>query len=76
MCSSDLTFSYQQLDDVGTRNGLFGLDTISGRADLLDAEELITGDRYIFLRDAYLQQREYFSTGEIEDDFGDEDFDW
>lgn len=70
------TFSYQQLDDVPTRNSLRVMDTVSGRADLLDAGELITGDRYIFVRDAYLQQREFFTTGEIQDDFGEEEFDW
>ncbi len=68
--------SYQQLEDVQTRNGLTALDTVSSRADLLEAGELISGDRYIFLRDAYLQQREYITTGEIQDDFGDENFDW
>lgn len=45
------------------------------RADLLKADELVTGDRYIFLRDSYLQQREALvRDGEVEDDFGDEDF--
>ena len=40
---------------------------------------LITGDRYIFIRDAYLQQREYFvKGGVVEDTFSDfdEEFDW
>ncbi len=46
------------------------------RADAFAAEELISGDRYLFLRDAYLQNREYLvNDGEVEmDDFGDEDF--
>lgn len=45
------------------------------RADSIDAEGLISGDQYVFLRDAYLQDREFqVKDGEIEDDFGDEDF--
>lgn len=45
------------------------------RANALEAEELITGDRYVFLRDAYLQDREFsVKDGAVEDDFGDEDF--
>ena len=45
-------------------------------ADVLDAEGLITGDRYIFLRDAYLQNRESLVAdgAEVEDDFGEDDF--
>jgi phospholipid-binding lipoprotein MlaA len=48
------------------------VEIIDYRARLLDAEDLITGDRYIFLRDAYLQRREVFDTrGNVEDDFSD-----
>lgn len=69
-------FSYQQLDDVRTRNGLWAVDMISDRASLLEADELVTGDRYIFVRDAYLQRREFLNTGEILDTFGGDDFEW
>lgn len=45
------------------------------RANALEAEGLLTGDEYIFLRDAYLQDREYaVKDGVVEDDFGEEDF--
>ncbi|MEH6617854.1 MAG: MlaA family lipoprotein, partial [Porticoccus sp.] len=45
---------------------------ISSRAELLKAEELISGDKYSFIRDAYLQRREYLlNDGNVEDDFGD-----
>tara|TARA_R110000822_G_scaffold12845_19_gene46229 strand:+ start:3363 stop:4118 length:756 start_codon:yes stop_codon:yes gene_type:complete len=37
---------------------LFAIDFIQQRAQLLDAEKLISGDRYLFIRDAYLQRRE------------------
>lgn len=62
-------------NDVPTRNSLLGLRVIDGRAQLLDAEELISGDRYIFLRDAYLQRREFLvKDGEVEDSFGADDY--
>ena len=38
---------------------------IDGRAELLKAEDLITGDRYIFVRDAYLQRRKALESGDI-----------
>jgi phospholipid-binding lipoprotein MlaA len=59
---------------VRLRNTLWGLELIDGRARLLKAEELMSGDRYIFVRDAYLQQRKYFvNDGVIEDNFSDFD---
>lgn len=49
-----------------------GVDT---RADLLKAEEFVMGDRYLFLRDAFLSRREAaIKDGEVTDDFGEEDF--
>jgi phospholipid-binding lipoprotein MlaA len=46
------------------------LDVIETRERLLIAENLIVGDKYDFVRDAYLQSREYLAAdGEIEDDF-------
>ena len=53
-----------------------GVEAIDLRAQLIKADEIITGDRYIFVRNAYLQRRQYFLTGEVEDSFseGEEDF--
>ncbi|MDJ0878446.1 MAG: VacJ family lipoprotein [Halieaceae bacterium] len=68
-----------QISDERTRNMLFAIEVIDNRAALTGAEDLITGDRYIFIRDAYLQQREYFvKGGAVEDTFSDleEEFDW
>lgn len=66
---------YSEIDNVPLRNSLMGLSLIDRRADLIPAEQLITGDRYIFLRDAYLQQRRYLiADGQLEDDFGEDDF--
>jgi phospholipid-binding lipoprotein MlaA len=55
------------------------IEVVDYRVRLLDAEELMTGDRYIFLRDAYMQARESFVTGGVvEDSFSDyeEGEDW
>lgn len=50
----------------------WGVEIVDYRARVLDAEELMTGDRYIFLRDAYLQRRAFFvNRGVVEDDFSD-----
>ena len=62
------------IDDVRLRNTLYGLELIDGRSRLLKAEELMSGDRYIFVRDAYLQQREFFvNDGVVVDHFSDFD---
>jgi phospholipid-binding lipoprotein MlaA len=60
------------IDNVRVRNSLWGLELIDDRARLLNADELVTGDRYIFIRDAYLQGRETFvNDGVVQDDFSD-----
>lgn len=49
-----------------------GAEAIDTRAQLLRADELISGDKYIFLREAYLSQREFFlNDGVVDDDFSD-----
>lgn len=55
------------------------VEVIDYRARLLDADDLITGDRYIFYRDAFLQARETFiNGGVVNDSFSDfeEGEDW
>ena len=57
------------LDDVSVRNTLAGMYFVNGRAELLEVEELVGGDRYSFLRDAYLQRREFLiNDGAVADD--------
>ena len=48
-----------QVDHVPTRNTAFGTDILDTRAALLSQERLIRGDRYAFVRNAFLQNREY-----------------
>lgn len=67
------TYMYEK-----TRNGLTVLDLVHRRAQLLDAEGLVSGDKYIFYREAYLQNRQFLiNDGKVEDDFGGDldDFD-
>ena len=69
------------VEDDAVRLGLNIADIIRLRADLLETEELASGDFYIFVRDAYLQRRNFLiNDGIVEDDFGDdfdaEDFDF
>jgi phospholipid-binding lipoprotein MlaA len=49
---------------------------VDTRARLLPAERAISGDRYLFIRDAFLQRREYrIRDGMVEDDpFVDDEF--
>ena len=53
--------------------GLKALKVVDKRASLLDREGVVTGDRYTFIRDAYLQKREFeVNDGRVEynaDDF-------
>jgi phospholipid-binding lipoprotein MlaA len=48
-----------EVDHVPTRNSLSGLRLVDTRSRLLKAEQIISGDKYGFIRDAYLQRREY-----------------
>lgn len=55
--------------------GLTGTNLLNIRAELLDLESFLLGDKYIFLRDAYLQHQEFLiQDGEIDDPFMDDDF--
>lgn len=61
---------YPYIDHIPTRNLTRAVDIVDTRADLLSAERMITGDKYIFVRNAYLQNREFRTQdGEVEDDF-------
>ena len=63
------------LNAAGHRAAVVGLDLVNVRSQLLGSEDLITGDRYIFLRDSWLQRREFLTNdGRIEDPFLDDDF--
>ena len=44
-----------------TRNALITSDVIDFREAILSFDELITGDEYLFVREWYLQHREYLN---------------
>lgn len=64
-------------DDVMLRNAAFVLQQIDRRVEAMSVDSLMSGDPYIFTREAYLQQREYLvNDGEVADqqsDWGDWD---
>ena len=47
------------MEDNDVKITLVGVDALETRERLLDAETLIIGDKYIFVKDAYIQSREY-----------------
>lgn len=62
------------VDDTVARNSLYVLDTLDTRVELLQLDTMMFGDEYIFMREAYLQQREYLVTdGQIDDDWDEWD---
>jgi len=62
------------IEHVPTRNTVYGVNALSIRADLIKSEQLLSGDKYLFIRDIYLQRRQHLILdGQVEDDFGDFD---
>ena len=69
LAHNNLSYLPLYVDDIRVRNSLILLDFINSRAQLLDSDEMVSGDRYLFIRDTYLQRREFLiSDGEAEDD--------
>ncbi len=70
MAVDSLHSFYGAIDHVPTRNSVRTVDVVDGRAELLSAERVISGDRYLFIRNAYQQNREFkVQDGQVEDDF-------
>lgn len=66
------------VDNVRLKNSVRGLSVVNGRAAFLGVENLMDGDSYLFVRDAYLQQRDQLvNDGVVQDDFSESfDDDW
>jgi phospholipid-binding lipoprotein MlaA len=65
----------REIDHERTRYSVYALKIVSLRADLLDKEKIIAGDRYTFIRDAFLQNRKFkVNDGETEDPFANDGF--
>lgn len=60
------------IESEGVEYAVDAVYVIDMRADLLDFERAIVGDKYTFIRDSYLQNRRY-KAGEapVKDDFGE-----
>lgn len=60
------------IDDTELAYIFWTVEVVDIRAQLIQADQLISGDRYIFIRNAYLQRREAFlNGGEVVDSFSD-----
>jgi phospholipid-binding lipoprotein MlaA len=69
-------YPINEIPDATYRTAAYAVYFTDLRAGLLDAEALITGDRYAFMRDVYLQRRAYLiADGEVDDPFLDDDWD-
>jgi phospholipid-binding lipoprotein MlaA len=64
-------------DNIRVRNSSFALEQLDRRVAAMSVEALITGDPYIFTREAYLQQRQYLvNDGEVDESWDDDWDDW
>ncbi len=60
--------------DTATNVSLFALEMVDFRADIIPLEKIIEGDEYVFLRDVYLQRRNFLvHDGQVKDTFMDDD---
>jgi phospholipid-binding lipoprotein MlaA len=74
----DVFLNPTQFLQTGQTATLAAGEGIHDRAGLLDVEGLISGDDYVFIREVYLQRRQFLvNDGQVEDRFGDfeSDFD-
>ena len=61
----------QYLEEASLRLALFSAEEIDSRSGLLALDELVSGDKYVFFREASIQNRTYLiNDGQIEDEFG------
>ncbi len=56
------------ISDTTARYAIAAVGVVDTRAQLLEADGLVTGDRYTFIRDAYLQRRAYLQADGVVDD--------
>jgi phospholipid-binding lipoprotein MlaA len=60
------------LDERDTRTAFLVVDMVDTRTSYLAAESMITGDRYEFVRNAYMQRRAWLvADGQVTDEFDD-----
>ena len=60
--------------DNAANIGLFTLEIVDLRADVIPLEKIIEGDEYVLLRDVYIQRRHFLvHDGQVKDTFMDDD---
>lgn len=62
------------VSDNGDRNALYITRIVDGRTRLLESEKLISGDKYTFIRDAYLQKRAFSIADGDAENYDDSNF--
>ena len=63
-------------DDPAVRNGTFVLQQVDKRVAVLVVDSLMMGDKYLFTREAYIQQRQYLVLdGQVEDSWDRDEWD-
>lgn len=68
-------YAPRYMGEAEHRLAVVAADAVQVRAQVLAAEDLVRGDRYIFLRDSWLQRREFLTNdGVVDDPFLDDDF--
>ena len=64
------------IDHIRTKNTVRGVSIVNTRSNLMPLEKGITGDKYVFFREAYLQRRNFLiNNGQVEDSFGEDEED-
>ena len=62
------------IEHIPTKNTVRAVSILNARANLMPLEKSITGDKYVFFREAYLQHRNFLvNNGKVEDNFGEEE---
>jgi phospholipid-binding lipoprotein MlaA len=62
------------IEHIPTKNTVLTTSILNMRANLMPLEKSITGDKYVFFREAYLQHRNFvIKNGEVEDSFGEDE---
>ncbi len=62
------------VDHIATKNTLRAFSIVNTRANLMPLEKGISGDKYVFFREAYLQRRNFLvNNGKVEDSFGEDE---
>ncbi len=62
------------IDYIPTKNTVRTTSLLNTRANIIPLEKSLTGDKYVFLREAYLQRRNFLvNNGVVEDSFGEEE---